>query len=213
MIKIESNNSDVLGIAPAIYSMRNPMNSWGLSTSHYNEDGSFEICDADLDLAHRLICAGPSHRKFRRMIEVYANITAPLYFWKQFDTYKVGTVSNSCSTMHKLCAKEFEWSDFSTEHLFGRGSKSWVVMQDIIDTLNEYRDDFLKSQNKDIWWQIVQLLPTSYNQMRTVMVNYETLSEIWFTRMGHKLDEWEEFRKWSETLPYAKELIKCEKRN
>ena len=202
MIVIKTQN--VSGIIEGIISMRNPLNSWNKSDSRGQVIGP-----DDLKLAKKLCAAGPSHSKFRRMINVYVDIKAPLYWWKEFDTYKVGTVANSCSTMHKISAKEFEWSDFSTEHLFGRGSKAWLAMQDVIDALNEYRADYIRSggHSKECWWQMIQLLPSSYNQFRSVMINYETLSNIYKTRKGHKLDEWNQFCDWIEALPYTNEII------
>ena len=195
MIKIE--NIDVYGFETAIRGARNPKNSWHLMDSGYN-NGEFEIGENDYDLLRRLTIAGPEHRKWNRMITVTMDITAPLYFFKEWDTYKVGTVANSCSTMHKIHAKKFEMSDFSVEHL-----RSLRVMHEIIDELNFYRDKFNKSKSKDDWWEMIQLLPTSYNQKRTVHLNYEVLGTIYHQRRHHKLDDWHVFCDMIETLPYS----------
>lgn len=192
---------------------RNPMNSWGKSDSQF-WPGHMRIGENDLDLMKRLIKAGTDHSKFMRFLPVMVDITAPLYWYKEFDTYKVGTVANSCSTMHKIQAKEFALDDFSCEHLDIR-TKS--LLEEIIKALNDYRklyieynpDDFeIKGcqSKKDIWWQMIQLLPSSYNQKRTVMLNYAVLRNIYHARARHKLDEWQQFREWIETLPYS-ELI------
>lgn len=217
MIKIE--NVEVIGWEHAIRGMRNPMNSWEKSDSGYTspyQDGcinstGFSIGSNDLDLMKRLRNAGTDHRKFMRMITVYLDITAPLYWWKEFDTYKVGTVANSCSTMHKIAAKEFMLDDFSHEHLscidIGGGVGSpYRLLQQTIMMLNECRTLYLQTNDKEYWWQMIQLLPNSYNQKRTVMLNYEVLANIYKSRRNHKLDEWVEFCKWIETLPYS-ELI------
>lgn len=223
MIKIE--NTEVMGWEAAIRGMRNPMNSWNKSDTGWYLTGTpgtnpaaandkylrekYCIGDNDLDLMKRLAKAGTDHRKFMRMIAVYADITAPLYWWKEFDTYKVGTVANSCSTMHKIAEKEFEMSDFSCEHLKPTSIK---MMLDIIDILNKYRADYNNPEadklgvKKNYWWQMIQLLPSSYNQRRTVMLNYEVLANIYKSRKDHKLDEWRTFCSWIETLPYS-ELI------
>ena len=195
MIKIE--NIDVYGFEVAIRGARNPMNSWDRMDSCYN-NGEFEIGENDYKLLKNLTIAGPEHRKWNRMVTVTMDITAPLYFFKEYDTYKVGTVANSCSTMHKIQAKKFEMSDFSVEHL-----RSLRVMHEVIDELNFYRDKFNKSKNKDDWWEMIQLLPTSYNQKRTVHLNYEVLGTIYHQRRHHKLDEWVEFCDTIETLPYS----------
>lgn len=233
MLKLE--NYEVMGWEHAIRGMRNPMNSWQQSDSqmcgtdsdcvgcvHENEscDCFMERCDTytlgvrDHDLMMRLRNAGTDHRKYMRMITVYVDITAPLYWWKEFDTYKVGTVANSCSTMHKIQAKEFELVDFSCEHLT---DGSINLLKDIICELNRYRSfynryDGLDNKNftngpitckKDLWWQMIQLLPSSYNQKRTVMLNYEVLANIYKSRRNHKLDEWHTFCDWIESLPYS----------
>ena len=165
--------------------------------------GGQEIGPNDLDLMMRLRNAGPEHRKFMRMITVYMDITAPLYWWKEFDTYKVGTVANSCSTMHKIHAKEFTLEDFSCEHL---SRVSLSVLNNVIEQLNWCRDSYLETKDKGCWWQMIQLLPSSYNQKRKVMLNYEVLTSMYHQRKNHKLDEWREFCSWIETLPYS-ELI------
>ena len=195
MIKIE--NIDVYGWDAAIRGARNPMNSWDRMDSCYN-NGEFEIGENDYKLLKNLTIAGPEHRKWNRMITVTMDITAPLYWWKEYDTYKVGTVANSCSTMHRIHAKKFEMSDFSVEHL-----RSLKVMHEIIDELNFYRDKFNKSKSKDDWWEMIQLLPTSYNQKRTVHLNYEVLGTIYHQRRHHKLDEWVDFCDTIKTLPYS----------
>lgn len=203
MIKIE--NVEVLGWEHAIRGMRNPLNSWDKSDSHYEWGGDdYNVGSNDLDLMKRLAAAGSDHSKYRRMITVYADILAPLYWWKEYDTYKVGTVANSCSTMHKIHAKEFVIDDFSCEHLINEWY--FTTLNIIIDALNSARECYLETKNKDYWWQMIQLLPSSYNQKRTVMLNYEVLKNMYHARKNHKLDEWREFCEWVETLPYA-ELI------
>lgn len=215
MIKIE--NTEIVGWEAAIRGMRNPLNSWEKSDSkwYYNDDDDWEdkfvIGENDLDLMKRLRNAGTDHRKFMRMITVYVDVTAPLYWWKEFDTYKVGTVANSCSTMHKIHAKEFTLDDFSHEHLLihantYNGYVPYSILENVIDALNEFRDLYLETKNKAYWWQLIQLLPSSYNQRRTVMLNYEVLANIYKSRRNHKLDEWHVFCEWIESLPYS-ELI------
>ena len=226
MLKIE--NTEVVGWEAAIRGMRNPMNSWDKSDSRFSllEDCGdcthcnlrFDECNEqqigpnDLDLMTRLRNAGTDHRKFLRMITVYLDITAPLYWWKEFDTYKVGTVANSCSTMHKIHAKEFTLDDFSHEHLFDEDSLgvhvySFDVFRQIIESLNIAREAFLGTNDKRYWWQMIQLLPSSYNQRRTVMLNYEVLANIYKSRRNHKLDEWHTFCDWIESLPYSELII------
>ena len=200
MIKIE--NVDVFGWKAAIRGMRNPMNSWEKSDTLFDGD-MFCMGDNDLNLMKRLAKAGSDHGKFLRTINVTADIVAPLYWWKEFDTYKVGTVANSCSTMHKIHAKEFVLDDFSHEHLY-------APLQDLMPTiclLNMYRERYLDSNDKKDWWQMIQLLPASYNQRRTVQLNYEVLRSMYNARKNHKLDEWIEFCKWVETLPYFGEIV------
>ena len=240
MLKLE--NTEVLGWEHAIRGMRNPMNSWDKSDSGWDEiyhstvdkdkflmvqdDGEYEYYLGlnDRKLMMKLRNAGTDHRKFMRMIAVYVDITGPLYWWKEFDTYKVGTVANSCSTMHKIASKKFTLEDFSCEHLndncvacdvvFGDHSDdltSLDILKYTIEGLNYWRRRYLTTKNKDDWWQMIQLLPSSYNQRRTVMCNYEVLANIYKSRKGHKLDEWRELCEWIEGLPYS-ELItgKCE---
>lgn len=260
MIKIE--NTEVMGWDAAIRGMRNPMNSWENSDSNYrpilasrcdtctsyllnncdncevyklcNSPNYFLVGPNDLDLMTRLSKAGTDHRKFMRMITVYLDITAPLYWWKEFDTYKVGTVANSCSTMHKIADKEFTLEDFSCEHLNGEPyhlewiesamvdeditspHKVWATPLDIlkytIEMLNAYRLQYLETKNKNDWWQMIQLLPSSYNQRRTVMLNYEVLANIYKSRYNHKLDEWHTFCDWIESLPYSELITGKEKK-
>ena len=197
MIKIE--NIDVYGFETAIRGARNPMNSWHLMDSCYN-NGEFEIGEKDHDLLRRLTIAGPEHRKWNRMVTVTMDITAPLYFFKEWDTYKVATVANSCSTMHKIQAKEFTLDDFSHEHL--EEYPRWLLSE-VIKELNKNREDFNETKDKDYWWQMIQLLPSSYNQKRTVHLNYETLGAMYRQRKHHKLDEWVEFCRVIEGLPYS----------
>ena len=239
MIKFE--NIEVVGWEHAIRGMRNPKNSWQKSDSytcyatvgcHCEEENYINgVChgvtlgENDYELMMRLRNAGTDHRKFMRMITVYLNITAPLYWWKEFDTYKIGTVANSCSTMHKIHAKEFTLEDFSYEHLLepkdvhvpddsccnpnweGCGIIAPIdILEETINILNKAREMFLGTKDKKYWWQMIQLLPSSYNQKRTVMLNYEVLANIYKSRKDHKLDEWRDFCSWIETLPYS-ELI------
>ena len=228
MIKIE--NTKVVGWEEAIRGMRNPMNSWAKSDSgwesdyfnttdydsrkyvEFNDDDSYFIGPNDANLMMKLRNCGTDHRKFMRMITVYMDITAPLYWWKEYDTYKIGTVANSCSTMHKIADKEFALEDFSHEHLIDT-----CLLEHVINELNiyrdvynnydkqteQYKDEFSK---KDIWWQMIQLLPSSYNQRRTVMLNYEVLANMYKSRKNHKLDEWRTFCEYIKTFPYS-ELI------
>lgn len=214
MLKIE--NFEVLGWEHAIRGMRNPKNSWEKSDSGWEPQfdteqgpvaGEFVIGPKDLDLMTRLRNAGTDHRKFMRMIVVYVDITAPLYWWKEFDTYKIGTVANSCSTMHKIHTKRFEREDFSIEHLENCDEHHWMVcMDNVISALNVSREKYIETKDKKYWWQMIQLLPSSYNQRRTVMLNYEVLANIYKSRRNHKLDEWHTFCDWIKTLPYS-ELI------
>lgn len=206
-----------------IQGMRNPMNSWEKSDSGVKcsmdrvgnclNDKEYLLCEDctnfklgsnDHSLMQRLSNAGTEHRKYMRMMPVYVRITAPLYWWKEFDTYKVGTVANSCSTMHKIAEREFTLEDFSTEHLFAPYS---LYFNDDIITLNECREKYLETKEKKYWWQLIQLLPSSYNQTRNVMLNYEVLANIYRQRHSHKLDEWREFCKWIESLPYSELII------
>ena len=205
---IEIWRERVCGWEPALRGMRNPMNSWeDADTKFRDEDGELLIPiigEKDLELASRLANAGPDHGKFLRMITVYLDITAPLYWWKEFDTYKVGTVADSCSTMHKIHAKEFSRNDFSWEHLT---PANLDMLDQIVMTLNIARIGYRTSKDKESWWQMIQLLPSSYNQKRTVMLNYQVLRNIYHARKDHKLDEWHEFCGMIERLPYSRELI------
>lgn len=225
MLKIE--NTEVVGWEAAVRGMRNPMNSWKKSDSeqkYYFDECEwadkgiyrYTIGPNDFDLMTRLRNSGTDHRKFMRMIVVYLDITAPLYWWKEFDTYKVGTVANSCSTMHKIADKEFTFDDFSHEKLINSAcmeiQEQHIRISPIqalattIECLNSYRDLYLQTKDKKYWWQMIQLLPSSYNQKRTVMLNYEVLANIYKSRKDHKLDEWHKFCNWIERLPYS-ELI------
>lgn len=198
-----------------VQGIRNPMNSHSKSDSFlvpsgYTDDpAEFDLGDNDHTLMLKLAKSGTDHRKYMRMMPVYVRVTAPLYWWKEFDTYKIGTVANSCSTMHKISEKEFTWDDFSVDHLKRVRECSLgdvgptLVMESIINGLNYWRRKYLKSKSKDDWWQMIQLLPSSYNQTRNVMLNYEVLANIYASRQGHKLDEWREFCKWIKTLPYS----------
>lgn len=204
MLKIEK--TDVYGWDAAIRGMRNPMNSWNNCDSIFDAgfgSNSFICGENDRSLMKKLVKAGTDHRKFMRMIVVYVDVTAPLYWWKEYDTYKVGTVANSCSTMHKIHAKEFTLDDFSHEHLFkdDEMQTNTDVLQFVIDALNFARADYLKTNDKRYWWQMIQLLPSSYNQRRTLMLNYEVLANIYRSRRNHKLDEWHTFCDWVESLP------------
>lgn len=236
MLKIE--NTEVVGFEAAIRGMRNPMNSWEKSDSKWYSIGiptsnpaaindkclSQKYClgDNDLDLMTRLRNAGTDHRKFMRMIVVYIDITAPLYWWKEFDTYKVSTVANSCSTMHKIHEKEFTFDDFSHEKLINSACMEIreqhirispiQALATTIECLNSYRDLYLQTKDKKYWWQMIQLLPSSYNQKRTVMLNYEVLANMYKSRRNHKLDEWHTFCDWIERLPYS-ELITGKEEN
>ena len=217
MIKID--NTEVFGWEAAIRGMRNPMNSWAKSDSGwngtfdaYNGNPEWKIGPNDHDLMMRLVKAGDEHAKFMRMIHVSMDILAPLYWWKQADTYKVGFVTNSCSTMHKIQAKEFTLEDFSHEHLIdddydGNNDRKFLyILEYTIDALNQARMSYLETKDKNYWWQMIQLLPDSYNQLRTCDTNYATLRKMYHQRKGHKLDEWTSLIKWIETLPYS-ELI------
>ena len=203
MLKIE--NTQIEGFVPAIRGMRNPLNSWKHSDS-VEKEGELEVGTNDYILMKKLAMAGPVHAKYRRMIVVYCDIVAPLYWWKEYDTYKVGTVANSCSTMHKLAAKEFELDDFSHENL---GPGGLLVYESIIKQLNRDRKLYLQTYEKEFWYEMVQLLPSSYNQRRTVMLSYETLHNIYMSRKDHKLDEWHTLCDWIESLP-LKALITLE---
>jgi len=207
MIKVEK--TEVWGFEHAIRGMRNPMNSWEKSDSKfypYDLKNPVVIGENDLDLMRRLNSGGQPHRKYLRQIMVSMDITAPLYWWKEFDTYKVGTVANSCSTMHKIHAKEFELDDFSHEHLSEGEYGNIELLKSIITCLNVARDWFIKTKDKEFWWQMIQLLPTSYNQKRTVTFTYENVMNMLDYREGHKLDEWRELCEILKALPYVKEI-------
>lgn len=201
--------ADIWGFEHAVRGMRNPMNSWDKSDTFVDYDLVL-LGKKDKELMKRLVHAGPSHRKFLRQIFVSVDITAPLYWWKQFDTYKIGITPNSCSTMHKIQDKEFTLDDFSVEHL--NDDVLNKPFKDIISCLNFFRQLYIQDHDKDNWWQMIQLLPSSYNQKRTVTMNYENLLNIYETRRNHKLDEWKDFCKWIERLPNA-ELITGEEKN
>ncbi len=202
MIKIERDN--VMNLENAIRGARNPLNSWDRMDSQYDENGNFVLGENDLSLAVRLAKAGTDHRKFMRMIFVSVDITAPLYWWKEFDTYKVGTVANSCSTMHKIHSKELTRDDFSFDKL---NEDSLKIMDDLLVYIEEVRQKYLETKDKELWYNLIQLLPSSFNQMRTVTMNYENLRNMYYARKSHKLDEWHVYCDWIKTLPYAKELI------
>ena len=202
---ISLSNAVVFGWHSAIMGMRNPMNSWPKSDSVFYSDFSCQIGQNDLDLMKTLIKAGTEHRKFLRMIHVQMDIEAPLYWWKEFDTYKVGTVANSCSTMHKIHSKEFTVDDFSHEHLdrFSTEVLGWTIK-----ALNGSREDYMKSKSKDDWWQMIQLLPSSYNQRRTIDLNFEVLLKQYRERKNHKLDEWHIYCDWIKEIVLLNEIIK-----
>ncbi len=202
MIKIE--RTDVMNFENAMRGARNPLNSWARYDSFYDEKGNFVFGENDLSLAKRLCSAGTDHRKFVRMIFVSVDVTAPLYWWKEYDTYKVGTVANSTSTMHKITSKPFELSDFSVDHMNEEGIKA---MEKVIETLEELRLKFIETKDKTLWYTIIQLLPSSYNQMRTCTLNYENLVNIYYARRNHKLAEWHTYCDWIRGLPYFEELF------
>lgn len=194
----------VMNLENAMRGARNPMNSWSRVDSEYDEDGNYRLGPNDLDLAMRLRGAGSDHRKFMRQIFVSVDITAPIYWWKEYDTYKVATVANSTSTMHKIHAKPFELHDFSHDHLTGSGLK---VLENLIGELEKIRLRYQEGKRKEDWYDMIQLLPSSYNQTRTCTLNYEILVNICHARKNHKLEEWKSFCGWAEGLPYGKELI------
>ena len=204
MLKLE--RTSVMNLENAIRGARNPMNSWAKSDSAYDEKGNYILGENDLTLAKKLCRAGSDHRKFMRQILVSADITAPLYWWKEFDTYKVATVANSTSTMHKIHAKPFELSDFSADKL---SDGALAAFRAYIDYMEATRLRFVEAKDKRDWYDLIQLLPSSYNQLRTVTMNYETLINIYYARRAHKLDEWHVFCDWIRTLPYADDLICC----
>ena len=202
MIKLE--RTSVLNLENAMRGARNPMNSWARTDSYYAEDRNYVLGPNDLDLAKRLAKAGPDHRKFIRQIFVSVDITAPLYWWKEYDTYKVATVANSTSTMHKIHSKAFEEEDFSTDHMTEETKKHFL---DFVAYMEEVRKKFVETKDKTSWYDLIQILPSSYNQLRTCTLNYETLSNIYYARKAHKLQEWHTLCDWIKTLPYAEDII------
>ena len=206
MIQLE--RSSVMNFENAVRGARNPMNSWDRGDSYYDETGQYILGPNDLSLAKRLRLAGPDHRKYIRQIFVSVDITAPLYWWKEYDTYKVHTVANSTSTMHKIHSKAFSLDDFSHDHLTEEGM---AILERTISDLERIRLKFVEEKKREDWYTLIQLLPSSYNQMRTCTMNYENLINMYFSRKGHKLQEWHSFCDWIKTLPYAKELILAEK--
>ena len=206
MIQLE--RTSVMNLENAIRGARNPMNSWARGDSHYDEKGDYILGPNDLSLAKRLRLAGPDHRKYIRQIFVSVDITAPLYWWKEYDTYKISTVANSTSTMHKIHSKEFALDDFSYDHLTEEGLNS---LKRTVEDLERIRLKFVEEKKKEDWYTLIQLLPSSYNQMRTCSMNYENLINMYFGRKSHKLMEWHSFCDWIESLPYASDLILGEK--
>lgn len=208
MIKIE--RTAVMNIENAIRGARNPLNSWAKSDSYFDDDGNFVLGEADLGLGNRLAVSGNDHRKFLRQIFVSVDITAPLYWWKEYDTYKVGTVANSCSTMHKIHSKPFSREDFSCDRMT---EGALATLDTVIEYLEKTRQHFVETKERADWDDLIQLLPSSYNQMRTCTLNYENLINIYYARRHHKLPEWHTLCAWIETLPYAKEFIMIKKEN
>lgn len=202
MIKLE--RTSVMNIENAIRGARNPLSSWDRMDSAYNEDGDYILGENDLGLGMRLAKAGSDHRKFIRQIFVSVDITAPLYWWKEFDTYKVGTVANSTSTMHKLHSKPIVMEDFSFDKLTGESER---FAREMVDYIESVRLKYMENKDKAYWWDLIQLLPSSYNQMRTCTMNYENLTNMYYARRNHKLDEWHVFCDWVKSLPYANEFI------
>ena len=202
MIKLE--NTCVMNLENALRGARNPMSSWERSDSFWDEKHNYILGPNDLSLARRLCTAGPDHRKFIRQIFVSLDITAPLYWWKEFDTYKVGTVANSTSTMHKIHSKRFALEGFSTDKM---NAQALEAIKAVIVSVEALRIDFIENQDKQIWYSLIQLLPSSYNQKRTCTMNYENLINMYYARRGHKLDEWREYCNWIAALPYAKEQL------
>ena len=205
MIKLE--RTSVMNLENAMRGARNPLNSWHRMDSAYDEDGNYVLGPNDLDLAGRLRRAGSDHRKFIRQIFVSVDITAPMYWWKEYDTYKVATVANSTSTMHRIHKKAFELEDFSCDHMT---PETLEFMRTVISRLEQIRQKYLETKSKEDWYGLIQLLPSSYNQMRTCTLNYETLVNIYYARQNHKLAEWHEFCAWIRSLPYAREIILAE---
>ena len=202
MIKLE--RTSVMNFENALRGARNPLSSWAKSDSFYGENGEFVIGEIDLSLAHRLAVSGSDHRKYLRQVFVSVDITAPIYWWKEFDTYKVGTTANSTSTMHRIHSKDFSRDDFSTDHMT---EGALGALDNMISFLEESRVKFTETKDKKYWYDIIQLLPSSYNQMRTVTLNYENLINMYYARRSHKLDEWHAYCDWILSLPYTKELF------
>ena len=207
---IELERTSVMNFENALRGARNPLSSWAKSDSFYGENGVFVIGEIDLSLAHRLAVSGSDHRKYLRQVFVSVDITAPIYWWKEFDTYKVGTTANSTSTMHRIHSKDFSRDDFSTDHMT---EGALGALDNMISFLEESRIKFTETKDKKYWYDIIQLLPSSYNQMRTVTLNYENLINMYYARRSHKLDEWHTFCDWIRSLPYASELILIKEEN
>ena len=201
---IELERTSVMNFENALRGARNPLSSWAKSDSFYGENGEFVIGEIDLSLAHRLAVSGSDHRKYLRQVFVSVDITAPIYWWKEFDTYKVGTTANSTSTMHRIHSKDFSRDDFSTDHMT---EGALGALDNMISFLEESRIKFTETKDKKYWYDIIQLLPSSYNQMRTVTLNYENLINMYYARRSHKLDEWHAYCDWILSLPYTKELF------
>ena len=202
MIKIEKTS--VMNLDNAIRGARNPLNSWARSDSYYDENRNFHLGEADLGLAHRLAVSGSDHRKYLRMVFVSVDVTAPLYWWKEYDTYKVGTVANSTSTMHRIHSKPFSRDDFSCDRM---SEDALERLDSVIEYLEDVRLKFVETKERQLWDDMIQLLPSSYNQTRTCTLNYENLINIYYARRAHKLPEWHEYCRWIESLPYARQLI------
>ena len=207
---IELERTSVMNFENALRGARNPLSSWAKSDSFYGENGEFVIGEIDLSLAHRLAVSGSDHRKYLRQVFVSVDITAPIYWWKEFDTYKVGTTANSTSTMHRIHSKDFSRDDFSTDHMT---EGALGALDNMISFLEESRIKFTETKDKKYWYDIIQLLPSSYNQMRTVTLNYENLINMYYARRSHKLDERHTFCDWIRSLPYASELILIKEEN
>ena len=207
---IELERTSVMNFENALRGARNPLSSWAKSDSFYGENGEFVIGEIDLSLAHRLAVSGSDHRKYLRQVFVSVDITAPIYWWKEFDTYKVGTTANSTSTRHRIHSKDFSRDDFSTDHMT---EGALGALDNMISFLEESRIKFTETKDKKYWYDIIQLLPSSYNQMRTVTLNYENLINMYYARRSHKLDEWHTFCDWIRSLPYASELILIKEEN
>ena len=207
---IELERTSVMNFENALRGARNPLSSWAKSDSFYGENGEFVIGEIDLSLAHRLAVSGSDHRKYLRQVFVSVDITAPIYWWKEFDTYKVGTTANSTTIMHRIHSKDFSRDDFSTDHMT---EGALGALDNMISFLEESRIKFTETKDKKYWYDIIQLLPSSYNQMRTVTLNYENLINMYYARRSHKLDEWHTFCDWIRSLPYASELILIKEEN